>query len=66
MNDELTSVLVWNRCPVNRLMNGQWVDEWTSLLIWNWYHAKGRLIELVIIEQDWCAGRWETIEIDDE
>jgi hypothetical protein len=47
-------------------MNGQWADEWTSLLIWNWYHAKGRLIELVIIEQDWCAGRWETIEIDDE
>jgi hypothetical protein len=52
-----------DQCPGLELVPCEWADEWTSVLVWNWYHAKGRLIELVIIGQNWCAGRWETIEI---
>jgi len=52
-----------DQCPKLKLVPCEWVDGWTSVLVWNWYHAKRRSKKLVIIGQDWFAGRWETIEI---
>ena len=40
------------------LWMGWWMDQCPVL------ELEGRSIELIIIGQDECAGRWETIEID--
>ena len=53
-----------DQCPGLELVPCKWADDWTSVLVWNWCLANGRSIEIVIIGQDWCADRWETIEID--
>jgi hypothetical protein len=61
-----------DQCPGLEPVPCEWAYEW----IMGWWMdqspdlelvpCKRWLIELVIIGQDWCAGRWETIEIDDE